>query len=148
MRPLFLAGRVILGGYFIYNGVNHIRNRRVLAQYAGSKNVPLPDIAVTVSGLMLLAGGGSILLGLKPKAGAALIVAFLAGVSPTMHDFWRAEDPNQKMNDMVHFMKNLALTGSALALMGVEEPWPHSLAAPRPRRIDNVIRMAKRRLAA
>jgi hypothetical protein len=44
-----------------------------------------------------------------------------------MHDFWKAEDPAQRMNDMINFSKNLALLGGALALMGVEEPWPASV---------------------
>jgi hypothetical protein len=28
---------------------------------------------------------------------------------------------------MIHFMKNLALLGAALALMGSKEPWPVSI---------------------
>jgi hypothetical protein len=44
-----------------------------------------------------------------------------------MHDFWSVQDPNQRMNEMVHFSKNLALLGSALALMGIDEPWPASV---------------------
>ncbi|HTZ82436.1 MAG TPA: hypothetical protein VMB66_04555 [Candidatus Acidoferrales bacterium] len=40
-----------------------------------------------------------------------------------MHDFWRNEDPNERNNNMASFMKNMALAGGALALMGVEEPW-------------------------
>jgi hypothetical protein len=28
---------------------------------------------------------------------------------------------------MIHFSKNMALLGAALALMSVEEPWPASL---------------------
>jgi putative oxidoreductase len=68
--------------------------------------------------------------------GALAIAGFLAGVSPTIHDFWRAEDPNQRMNDMTNFAKNMALLGAALALMSVEEPWPASvpLAQPESRR--------------
>jgi hypothetical protein len=33
------------------------------------------------------------------------------------------------MNDQISFMKNLALAGAALALAGVEEPWPGSVPA-------------------
>jgi hypothetical protein len=43
-----------------------------------------------------------------------------------MHDFWNQE-PAQQTNDMIHFSKNMALLGAALALMGVPEPWPASL---------------------
>ena len=75
----------------------------------------------------MVLGGTSILLGLQPKLGAAAIFTFLAGVSPVMHDFWRVEDPNQRMNEMVNFTKNMALLGAMLALLGVEEPWPVSV---------------------
>jgi putative oxidoreductase len=75
----------------------------------------------------LIAGGTSILLGVKPKLGTAAIAGFLAGVSPVMHNFWSVQDPQQRMNEMINFSKNIALLGSALALMGVNEPWPISV---------------------
>jgi putative oxidoreductase len=127
----FLLGRVAFGGFFIYNGINHLKQRKSLAQYARSKNVPTPEAVVAGTGVMLIMGGASVLLGIKPKLGAAAIVGFLAGVSPVMHDFWKAEDPNQRMNDMINFSKNMALLGAAVTLMGVEEPWPASVPAAR-----------------
>ena len=127
MRVPFLLGRLLFGGYFIFSGIHHFKNRRELSQYAGSKRVPNPEIAVEVTGAVLIAGGASILLGLKPKLGSAAIIGFLAGVSPIMHDFWKQEEPQQRMNDMVNFTKNLALAGAAMVLMGVEEPWPASV---------------------
>jgi uncharacterized membrane protein YphA (DoxX/SURF4 family) len=77
---------------------------------------------------MLVAGGASIIAGVQPKIGAALIAAFLAGVSPAMHDFWNV-DPSQRQTEMINFLKNMALLGSALAFMSIEEPWPGSLAS-------------------
>lgn len=129
MKATFLLGRILFGGFFLYNGINHFKNHNMLAQYAGAKKVPAPEAAVAMSGALLAIGGTSILLGLKPKIGAAALVAFLAGVSPSMHDFWNAADAQQRQSDMIHFMKNLALLGAALSLMGIEEPWPASLAA-------------------
>jgi putative oxidoreductase len=103
MKAPFLIGRLIFGGYFIYNGINHFKQTHALAQYAGTKKVPRPREAVMASGAMMLLGGTSILLGIKPKYGPAAILGFLAGVSPPiMHDFWRREDPNQRMNDMIN----------------------------------------------
>ena len=144
MKSPFLLGRLMFGGFFLYNGINHLKQRKQLAQYASSKNVPKPEFAVVASGVALLLGGASLLLGVKPKLGAAMVAGFLAGVSPVMHDFWRAEDPNQRMNDMINFSKNLALLGGALALMGVEEPWPASIPMAQPRftHIDEEVRAA------
>ncbi len=127
MKAVFLIGRIVFGGFFLYNGINHFKKQEFLAQYAGAKNVPNPEMAVMATGMALAIGGASIILGLKPKIGAAAIVAFLASVSPVMHNFWQIEDPNQSMNDMIHFSKNMALLGAALALAGMKEPWPMSL---------------------
>jgi len=127
MKAPFLLGRLLFGGYFIMAGVNHFKQSAQLSQYAASKKVPKPNVAVRATGTMLIAGGTSILLGVKPKLGAAAIIGFLAGVSPVMHDFWKQESPEQRMNDMVNFTKNVALAGGAIALMGVEEPWPGSV---------------------
>jgi putative oxidoreductase len=132
MKFAFLLGRLVFGGFFLYNGINHLKQRKTLAQYAQAKHVPNPDLAVTATGIALIIGGGSILLGIKPKLGALAVAGFLAGVSPTMHDFWRVEDPNQRMNEMVNFSKNMALLGAALTLMSVEEPWPASVPIARP----------------
>ncbi len=123
----FLIGRLIFGGFFLYNGINHIVHKDQLAGYAGAKKVPMPEAAVVGSGALLIASGVSVILGIRPKLGAAGIIAFLASVSPSIHDFWTAQDPAQKQNDMIHFMKNMALLGAALTLMGVED-WPVSIS--------------------
>ena len=129
MKAPFLIGRFLFGGFFILSGINHLRNRKQMAPYAESKGIPQPKLAVTLAGIPLLVGGASIVLGAKPKVGALAILGFLAGVSPVMHDFWRNEDPNERQNNQINFLKNLALAGGALALMGVEEPWEASVPA-------------------
>ena len=127
MKAAFLIGRLVFGGFFLYNGIHHLKQRKQLGQYAESKNVPMAEATVAATGVVLIAGGTSILLGVKPKLGTAAIAGFLAGVSPVMHNFWSVQDPQQRMNEMINFSKNIALLGSALALMGVNEPWPISV---------------------
>jgi uncharacterized membrane protein YphA (DoxX/SURF4 family) len=128
-KAALLAGRVIFGGYFLYNGINHFLNRQMMADYARSKGVPAPETAVAASGLLILAGGLSILAGTQPKVGAALITTFLLGVSPQMHAFWKEQDPQQRMQEMVNFTKNMALVGASLLAAAHPEPWPWHLAA-------------------
>jgi putative oxidoreductase len=124
---LLVLGRAIFGGYFLYNGLNHFKNRQMLAEYARSKQVPSPEIAVTASGALLVLGGLSVLTGVQPKIGASLIGAFLLGVSPQMHDFWRIEDRQQQMAELVNFTKNMALVGGACLVAALPEPWPASV---------------------
>ena len=144
MKAPFLIGRLLFGGFFLYNGVNHLRQRKSLAQYAQAKNVPTAEVSVIATGVALTIGGASVLLGVKPKLGSLVILGFLAGVSPVMHDFWRSEDPNQRTNEMIHFMKNMALAGGALALMGMEEPWPASVPVAQPNAVDRIRKIGRR----
>lgn len=145
MKAPFLIGRILFGGFFLYNGINHLMQRKNMASYTASKGVPTPELAVTASAIPLIVGGSSMLLGLKPKWGALAILGFLAGVSPVMHDFWKNEDPNERMQNMTNFMKNMALAGGALALLGVEEPWEASVKKPS---LTEKVRKAGRQLAA
>ena len=147
MKAPFLIGRMIFGGYFLYNGINHLKNRHQMAPYVQAKGVPAPKTSVVASGIPLIIGGASLLLGVKPKLGAAAIIGFLASVSPIMHDFWRNDDPNERQTNMRSFMSNLALAGGALALAGVEEPWEASVAAGQAR-IGKRVKKFARRIAA
>jgi uncharacterized membrane protein YphA (DoxX/SURF4 family) len=99
----------------------------MMAQYAKMKGVPFPAIAQGITGLMLLLGGLSIVFGIYPFVGIVLLVAFLVPVSLMMHDFWKLEDPQLRMNDKVNFMKNMALLGALVMLLAIPLPWPLSL---------------------
>jgi hypothetical protein len=58
------------------------------------------------------------------------------------------EDPQQRMNDMVNFSKNMALLGAGLALMAVEEPWPASVPVAQPDDLRSNLRVMRRKIAA
>jgi putative oxidoreductase len=148
MKAPFLIGRILLGGFFVYNGINHFRQHKNLAQYAAAKKVPKADAMVIASGVALTIGGTSILLGIKPRLGTIALIAFLGGVSPVMHAFWKDKDPGERMNDMINFSKNLALLGSTLVLMGVEEPWPASVPVAQPGPLQRIRRAVRREVAA
>ncbi len=148
MKAPFLLGRLIFGGFFLYNGINHFRNRKMMAQYAASKGVPLAEAAVVGSGVALTVGGASILAGVKPKWGSLALLGFFAGVSPIMHNFWTQQDPQQRQNEMIHFAKNMAMAGAALALLGVEEPWEASIPIAQPEGMERARAIGRRLRAA
>ncbi len=148
MKIPFLLGRLVFGGYFIFSGLNHFKEREQMKQYAAAKNVPMPDVAVLGTGAVMMLGGASILLGIKPKWGAAAIMGFLVGVSPIMHNFWDMEDPQQRQNDMINFTKNMALVGAGMSLMAVEEPWPASVPVAQPDDVRSNVRRMTGKIAA
>ena len=127
MDLLFLVGRVLFGGLFVYNGANHFLHYEATRGYTAYKHVPLPAVATVISALWLLTGGASVVTGFRPELGLGLIVAFLVVVTPKMHDFWAATDPTQRMGDFINFQKNVALAGAALMMLAIPRPWPYSL---------------------
>lgn len=126
-QVIFLLGRILFGGYFIMNGYNHLKNLQAMAGYAGSKNVPSPKAAVTISGLMILLGGLGIVLGAYVELSLWLIAIFLIVVSPMMHNFW-AVSTEQKQMEYINFMKNMALLGATLMMLSLPEIWMWTLA--------------------
>ena len=127
MDIAFLIGRIIAGGYFILGAFNHFAKLGVMASYAKSKGTPAPELAVGGTGVLLLVGGFSLVLGYQPTAGVAILIVFLLGVSFNMHNFWAVQDPQMKMGEMVNFMKNMALVGLLLMQLAIPQPWPMSL---------------------
>ena len=131
MRALHLIGRAMFGGFFLYNGIQHLKNTEGMSRYAGAKGVPAAERAVQATGAMLIAGGLSIMAGLKPRQGLATVITFLIPVSLQMHRFWEQHDPTAKQMEMTQFLKNMALVGAALALVAVDDPWPLSADSAR-----------------
>lgn len=116
MDFLLLIGRVLFSLLFISSGFGHLKATEEMSQYAASKNVPLPKAAVFVSGIMILLGGVSVMLGLWVKIGALLLVIFLLPAALLIHNFWAIEDPEEYQNEQIHFMKDLALAGGAFVI--------------------------------
>lgn len=129
MRGLFVLGRAIFGGFFVWNGLNHFVEQKQMSQYAAAKGVPAPEIVVPATGALILAGGLSVIGGVKPRQGLAAIVAFLIPVTLQMHRFWEVDDPQQRMAETINFTKNMALVGAALMMTQLREPWAASVDA-------------------
>lgn len=126
MEFVFLLGRLIFGGFFIMNGINHFTQKNSLTEYARSKHIPSPEFAVTFSGAILFASGVSIALGIFIPIALFGLIVFLFITSFTMHAFWKDTDTATKMNNNINFMKNMALLGACLMLYFITS-WPLSL---------------------
>ena len=148
MRALHVLGRAIFGGFFVYNGINHLQHSAGMGQYAAAKGVPAAEQAVQATGLMLLAGGLSIMAGLKPRQGLAAVIAFLVPVSLQMHRFWEEADAQKRQMEMTQFMKNMALVGAALTLMHNSDSWPASIDSARGADEEMFVRLGGRDLRA
>lgn len=112
--PVVFLGRFLFALIFVFAGPRHFLSQTIA--YAASQGVPLASIAVPFSGVLAIVGGLSILLGYRARIGAWLIVLFLIGVTPMMHNFWTVSDPMMHQMQMVMFMKNVSMLGAALLI--------------------------------
>lgn len=121
-----VVARVVFSSFFIVSGINHFTRTKQTAEYAKAiGNVPAAPVVVIGTGVLLLAGGLSILLGYHPRIGALLLVVFLVPTSFVMHAYWKIADPMQKAGDMAQFWKNITLAGAALFIAADPHwPWP------------------------
>src|SRR5690349_3782842 len=114
MKYIVLLGRFFYSAIFLVSAPSHFSSQAV--QYAAGQGVPLPSIAVPLSGVIALAGALSILLGYKARYGAWLLVLFLVPVTIMMHRFWGLTDPNMATIQQIMFMKNISMLGAALMI--------------------------------
>lgn len=105
MFVLFLIGRILLGGYFLYSGYNHFANLAGMTGYTAMKKVPMARTAVIVGGVMLGLGGIAIVVNQFAILGMCLLALFLIPTTIMMHAFWKETDPQVRMMERIQFAK-------------------------------------------
>jgi uncharacterized membrane protein YphA (DoxX/SURF4 family) len=116
MGLLLFIARLLFSSLFIQSGIGHLAAKDQMAGYAKSKGVPASETMVMLTGIMLLIGGLSILLGWMVNIGAWLLIIFLLPTAFVMHNYWAVEDPAERQNEQIHFMKDVALAGAAFLI--------------------------------
>ena len=113
-----VLGRIMIATIFLMSAVgNKIPNFNKVAGYMASEGVPMPQFMLVGAIVFLIAGSLSIIVGFKARIGAALLLVFLVLATYFFHDFWTFENAQAKQDQMIQFMKNLALMGTMVFLM-------------------------------
>lgn len=125
-----VAGRVLLSGIFLLSALgNKIPQFSQTAGLMAAEGVPAARLMLAGAIVFLVVGGLSVVVGYRARLGAALLLVFLALATFFFHDFWNFEGQAQQ-EQMIQFMKNLALMGAFLLLIA-NGPGPMSLDARR-----------------
>ncbi|CAN2238141.1 COG2259 Predicted membrane protein [actinobacterium SCGC AAA044-D11] len=119
MDVIILIGRILFGGFFLMSGINHFTKLEAMTGYAKYKKLPAAKLGVLISGLMLVLGGIYIILGFYADLGALLLAIFLVLAAVIFHNFWTETDATAKQNEMLAFMKDIALAGGALIVFAL-----------------------------
>ncbi len=117
MELIFWIGKILLGGFFVWNGIEHFTNSKNLTGYAKHKKLPMAREMVYLSGVMLLIGGFSIIFTGFVDLGILILIIFMLATTFMMHRFWELSDPMEKMHEKIAFMKNLAITGALIMIL-------------------------------
>jgi putative oxidoreductase len=116
-----LIGRLLLGAIFLLSGINKIADPAGTQGYMVAMGMTWATMLFYLGAIIVEVGGGlSLWLGYWTRIGAAVLIGFMIPTTLIFHTNFA--DPNQ----MIHFMKNLAMTGGLLYL-ATYGPGPLSL---------------------
>jgi putative oxidoreductase len=105
---LLIVGRVLLGGLFVYGGVNHFVNMPPVLAMVAARSVPFPRLVLIVGSLWELALGLMLALGLWVTPAALGLVVFTILATVMLLNFWDKTGPEREG------MKVGALTNGAV----------------------------------
>jgi putative oxidoreductase len=108
-----LIGRILISMIFINAGISKVFGHAMMTGYAAAKGIPAPGLAIWVACAIELVGGLAILVGLQARIAAWVLFLYLIPTSIFMHNFWALQGA-EKMNNQIHFFKNLAIMGGFL----------------------------------
>ncbi len=110
-----LIGRILMSVVFILGGIGKITGFSFEESMVAGKHVPLPAVALAIALIIELLGGIAILIGLWTRAVAWIVFLYLIPTTLLFHNFW-AMTGADRMDNMIHFEKNLAIMGGLLIL--------------------------------
>jgi len=108
-----LAGRIALGLIFLWSGYGKLVNISGTVGYMNAYHLPLAGVLVWLTVLLELIGAAMLFAGWKARWAALALAAFSLVSALIFHNFW-AVPADQALNQTIHFMKNVAITGGLL----------------------------------
>jgi len=131
MNAAYTLGRIFLSLLFVVSGVQKLMDIKEITKRLTDSNVPIPEqivpylqgipkyeaLAYLVAGIEVL-GGLMVLVGLKARWGALLLVVFSAVIIVFVHHFWDMSGAAFK-TDMIEALKYLSIIGGLLLVVAV-----------------------------
>jgi len=116
MDVVDIAGRVLFAFVFFQNGYRQLSQRENMVAYAKSFGAPFPELSVPVTGVVMLAGGALLVLGVWPDRAVLARALFLVSAALVAHRYWVETDFGMRAGQEAHFYKNIALAGACLVM--------------------------------
>jgi putative oxidoreductase len=123
-RMLYLAGRALLGLYFIIPGITKITGWGATTEYMAAHGVPLIPMLLVVTIIIQVGGGFSLLIGYRTQLMAFVLAGLTIVISLFMHDFWGMEEGLQQAHETQNFIKNMAIAAGLMCVAGMHPITP------------------------
>ena len=111
-----LVGRILIGILFLVAGIMKAMNIAGTTGYVTKLGFPAPELMAYLSTIIELAAGVLLIIGWQTRRVAWLLVVYVVIATGMAHRFWEYE-PAQRVNQINHFLKNLALIGAMLYIV-------------------------------
>jgi len=105
-----LAGRILLALIFLQSGIEKFVYYSGTLGYMTKAGLPFPQVLLVASGIIETACALALILGWKTRLAAIGLVIWMIPVTLLFHN------PAGGQEAMIHFMKNIAITGGLLVL--------------------------------
>lgn len=112
-NSVVLVARIMMAMIFITSGFGKLTGFEGTVGYIASKHVFMPQVAAVVAIIAELGGGILLLVGFKARWAGLALAIFTVAAAALFHDFWAA-DAASKMNQTIHFWKNITMAGGLL----------------------------------
>jgi putative oxidoreductase len=127
------VARPLLAATFVYGGINVLRNTQAHAKTAEPfladafdklegivpEQVPRdPATLVRIDAAVKIGAGLAFAAGKAPRLTSALLVGSLIPTTLSAHSFWTFQDPVEKKQQQIQFLKNAGLAGGLLIAVG------------------------------
>ena len=111
-----IAGRVLLGLYFLVPGVLKILGFAGMLAYMTQHGVPftVPLLVLTIA--LQVGGGLALIVGWQTKLAAFLLAGLTLLICVFMHDFWNVYEGTDQAHETQNFIKNLGIFAGLLLL--------------------------------
>jgi putative oxidoreductase len=103
-----VSGRVLLAILFVMSGIGKVAAPGMTLAYIKAAGLPFAPLALAGAALVELAGGTALILGYRTRVAAAALAVFSVLAAMFFHSNFADQ------NQMIHFLKNVAITGGLL----------------------------------
>ncbi|HWI99831.1 MAG TPA: DoxX family protein [Burkholderiales bacterium] len=113
---VLLIGRILIGILFLVAGIMKAMNIAGTTGYMTKLGFPAPELMAYLSTIIELAAGVLLIIGWQTRRVAWVLIVYVLIATGMAHRFWEYE-PAQRVNQINHFLKNLALIGAMLYIV-------------------------------